>query len=79
MTAMRRNSDETQHAEQPFRLVLELKAEGDIPSGTVGPVSGSPPIAFHGWIGLMSAISRLRADLDPARQANDHEVPDDIP
>ena len=62
MTDTRPNPCEPQRAEQPLRLVLELKTDGDIPSGTVEPASASPPIVFHGWIGLMSAISRLLAD-----------------
>jgi hypothetical protein len=48
-------------------LVLELViAEGEPLSGTVGLAGGSP-VAFRGWIDLMSAISALRAAAgDPA-------------
>jgi len=44
-------------------LVLELiLADGEPLSGTVGPPGGRAPLAFHGWIDLMSAIHMLRAD-----------------
>jgi len=44
-------------------LVLELTlADGEPLSGTVGPPGGPAPLAFHGWIDLMSAIHMLRAD-----------------
>jgi hypothetical protein len=40
-------------------LVLELIIAGTEPlTGTVRPVGG-PPVAFHGWIDLMAAISSL--------------------
>ena len=43
-------------------LVLELiLADGEPLSGTVGPPGGRAPLAFHGWIDLMSAIHMLRA------------------
>jgi len=41
-------------------LVLELVIDGTEPmSGTVRPVDGTCPIAFHGWIDLMGALSSL--------------------
>jgi hypothetical protein len=44
-------------------LVLELSlAGGDPVSGTVGVAGGPPPVPFHGWIDLMSAINTLRAN-----------------
>jgi hypothetical protein len=46
----------------PRPLVLELTiADGEPLSGTVGSAGGEPPLAFHGWIDLMSAIRLLRA------------------
>jgi SAM-dependent methyltransferase len=41
-----------------LRLVLELDLEQGETRGVVGPVCG-PCTAFHGWIGLMSAISEF--------------------
>jgi hypothetical protein len=50
-------------------LVLELVITGTEPvSGTVGPVDGAGPIAFHGWIDLMGALSSLGARSCAARQ-----------
>jgi hypothetical protein len=47
----------------PRPLVLELTlTDGEPLSGTVGPRGGQPPLTFHGWIALMSAIHILRAD-----------------
>jgi hypothetical protein len=44
-------------------LVLELTlADGEPLSGTVGLPGCQPPLAFHGWIDLMTAIHMLRAD-----------------
>jgi hypothetical protein len=44
-------------------LVLELSLGGGDPvSGTVGVAGGPPPVPFHGWIDLMSAINTLRAN-----------------
>jgi hypothetical protein len=44
------------------RLVLELVIAGTEPvSGTIGPAGSESPIAFHGWIDLMGAISSLGA------------------
>jgi len=60
-------SNQPQGASEPgstssLRLVLELvQDDGATASGTVGPVDGSEPIRFHGWIGLMSAVNSLRA------------------
>jgi hypothetical protein len=43
--------------------VLELVIEETEPmSGTVGPAGCECPIAFHGWIDLMGALSSLGAD-----------------
>jgi hypothetical protein len=44
----------------PCPLVLELVIAGTDPlSGTVRPAGESAPIAFHGWIDLMGALSSL--------------------
>jgi len=41
-------------------LVLELViADTDPLTGTVRPAGGRAPVAFHGWIDLMAAISSL--------------------
>ncbi len=49
-------------AGQALCLVLELSlADGNPVSGTVGVAGGPPPVPFHGWIDLMSAINTLRA------------------
>jgi hypothetical protein len=50
-------------AERPASpLVLELVIAGTEPlSGTVRAAGGEVPIAFHGWIDLMSALSSLGA------------------
>jgi hypothetical protein len=40
-------------------LVLDLDADGETVRGTIGPADGSRPTGFHGWIGLMSAITDL--------------------
>ncbi len=42
-----------------IRLVLDLDADGETVRGTIGPAGGPRPIGFHGWIGLMSAITDL--------------------
>ena len=64
--------DRPEYADQPASvgprpvtrpLVLELTlADGEPLSGTVGPPGGPAPLAFHGWIDLMSAIHILRTD-----------------
>lgn len=64
--------DRPEHCDQPASarprpvprpLVLELVlADGEPFSGTVGPADGQHPLAFRGWIDLMSAIHVLRAD-----------------
>ena len=44
------------------QLILELVIAGTEPlSGTVRPAGSESPIAFHGWIDLMGAISSLGA------------------
>jgi hypothetical protein len=63
--------DRPEHAHQPASggqgpltqpLVLELILGGGEPlSGTVGNPGDPAPVAFHGWIDLMSAIHLLRA------------------
>ena len=51
-------------AGRPFPMVLMLSlGAGDPVNGTVGLV-GQPPMPFHGWIDLMSAINSLRADAE---------------
>ena len=53
------------------RLVLELTLADEEPlSGTIGLPGGPAPLAFHGWIDLMSAIGTLRADGTRARPAS---------
>ena len=42
-----------------IHLVLDLDADGETVRGTIGPGDGSRPTGFHGWIGLMSAITDL--------------------
>jgi hypothetical protein len=55
-----------------LRLVLELTVgDGEAASGTVRLAAGSPPIGFHGWIGLMSAISDLCAGTVPGPVSTD--------
>ena len=50
-------------AGQALVLVLKLSPDGGDPvSGTVGLADGPPPVPFHGWIDLMSAINTLRAN-----------------
>ena len=50
-------------------LVLELVIAGTEPlSGTVRPADGTCPIAFHGWIDLMGALSSLGAGSGVVRQ-----------
>lgn len=52
-------------APEAFPLVLELSVSHSDPlSGTVGISGGPHPMAFHGWIDLMSAINTLRDDAD---------------
>jgi hypothetical protein len=61
-----------------FPLVLELSlAEGDPVSGTVGVAGAEPPMPFHGWIDLMSAINSLRAEaiLQYSPQADGRQPP----
>jgi hypothetical protein len=64
--------DRPEHGKQPALppgrrgvtrfLVLELiLGDGEPLSGTVGP-PGRAPLAFHGWIDLMSAIHALRSE-----------------
>jgi len=45
-----------------LKLVLELSLTGGDPiTGSIGAAGEGPPVRFHGWIGLMSAINSLRA------------------
>jgi hypothetical protein len=72
--------DRPEHRDQPAstgpgpvtcRLVLELTLADEEPlSGTIGPPGGPAPLAFKGWIDLMSAIGTLRADATRARPAS---------
>ena len=53
-------SDHEQQSGAACPLVLELIIAGTEPlTGTVRPVGGGDPVAFHGWIDLMAAISSL--------------------
>jgi hypothetical protein len=48
--------------EAALTVVLRLSLTDDDPiTGTVGVADGPPPVLFHGWIALMSAINGLRA------------------
>jgi hypothetical protein len=52
--------------EAALTLVLELSlTEADPITGSIGVEGGAPPVLFHGWIDLMSAINSLRADAAP--------------
>jgi hypothetical protein len=62
ISSPRHDGDRPEPAQEAFPLVLELSlAPGDPVSGTVGVIGGPPPVPFHGWIDLMSAINTLRA------------------
>lgn len=51
--------------EAALTLVLELSLTGADPiTGSIGVAGGPPPMLFHGWIDLMSAINSLCADAD---------------
>lgn len=59
----------TEDAPAAIPLVLELVIAGTEPlSGTIGPADGKCPIAFHGWIDLMGALSSLGATSCGVRQ-----------
>lgn len=50
-------------------LVLHLVISDEHPlSGSVGPVGSDSPVAFRGWIDLMSAITALCANRPDADQ-----------
>jgi len=58
--------------EAALNLVLALSLTGADPiSGSVGVAGGAPPLLFHGWIDLMSAINSLRAEAD-GREPDGH-------
>ncbi len=43
-------------------LVLRVVMQpGEVINGDVSVADGDEPLSFHGWIGLMIAINRLRA------------------
>jgi len=67
-------------AEPCLRLVLHLhlEADSDTAHGTIGPAGRSCPIEFDGWIGLMSAISHLRAAHENTPNRADDGDPDDL-
>lgn len=48
-----------------FILRLRLGLHGP-PSGSIGLAGESTSLTFHGWIGLMAAVKRLRGDFDVA-------------
>jgi hypothetical protein len=49
--------------EAALALILELSLTGGDPiTGSIGVAGEAPPVLFHGWIDLMSAINSLRAD-----------------
>jgi hypothetical protein len=47
-------------------FILRVRLDGqDSPSGSIGLPDDPDPLSFSGWIDLMSALNRLRTDLDP--------------
>jgi hypothetical protein len=59
----------TEDAPAATPLVLELVIAGTEPlTGTIRPADGKCPIAFHGWIDLMGALSSLGARSGIVRQ-----------
>jgi hypothetical protein len=59
-------------------MVLELIiAATEPPSGTVRAAGSQTPVAFHGWIDLMAAISSLgdRSQAEPDLSAAEPRLP----
>jgi hypothetical protein len=53
-------ADRQEQPGPPCPLVLELIIAGTEPlTGTLRPAGRAVPVAFHGWIDLMAAISSL--------------------
>ena len=62
----------TPEAAQTFVVRLCPGPAGPL-TGSIARAEGGPALAFHGWIGFMSAINQLRAE--PGHPAIDEDPP----